>query len=838
MPQFILRTENPNNIIKSVTVNASAYQAGNIILTLNSNVTSLALDHVKIQLMAAFRPCIANDDALIFEDTIRLDSILTFLRPFFTVQDRSQASQLKRETQTIIQQRQKHNGLINHAQEETLLSVCDPYLEAIIAQSKTPFIAASLLGVAFAKHCIPTQRLNRFVQDTKAKHVTNSIIDLRKIILGEGNLESTHLRLGDNLPSRKTQRFAIWRGAVKRLNSRFSELSDDDKFLMHFLLLLFVEEGFAADPLSLNKKNTVLNILANGFIDNTDDHKHKLQLASSHDVSRIVPIVVTSGMGIKPLEGEGILRLQRLQKKFSSPFIQLYIDNLQKIRNDQQHAQDDPVLKAFLSDNVDEIKQLINKNKVRFDVELPTIGERPIFYAMNNCKLEIVKILLGYDLVNVNQQSAYGVSLLQCAINHETENLPRTKLLLDHNADVFTPSGIIAHKVNEWDDEELYAVLPLTQLQHHLTESKEDANYQRLQNLFSLFINHGAGIGHDFKRDTKMIPYLKNAVLIGATGLPVSLAQTAITTLEDFKARVPITRFKHFYQIMNTLLAKPILPWSRACIQEVHKYIAQVLENIQQITSISNKAVFYYKQQEYQRALNMLTPALIKCSQIGSQGVDYHATLLYNLASANRELGRYDQAINYFSQLCDIDALRYVGVCTDKQKQLYSKHLMKLGEVYLKNDEIVVARKALQQAYKLLNKEGLEVPAELISLLDLCYGDKSNQQQVSESKEKDNKVQAALVLQRFWRAHDSNNIIITKLNRIEQQLPLCSDRQDYIELRDKVRVVVREHAAIKESQPAKYKKLLLRVTSVKRKWRQQFLDYKKEGQDIRSKLFL
>jgi len=107
---------------------------------------------------------------------------------------------------------------------------------------------------------------------------------------------------------------------------------------------------------------------------------------------------------------------------------------------------------------------------------------------------------------------------------------------------------------------------------------------------------------------------------------------------------------------------------------------------------------FLHFRGEFEDSIPFLERALILAEPL--QDIDLTWNILRNLAAATDSVGQYEEALYYYREVFAIDRER-------KDKKSQTKHLIKMGEVYIHSGDLVKGAEFAQDALTIL-KTGIE----------------------------------------------------------------------------------------------------------------------------------
>lgn len=532
MPNFKPRLNSSE--IAEILIAASSYELGTVILTFNPSTSDSRIELISAQLSKISKMS-KFGNKLIFTDIANTRPIVDFLMSQHLIieSDRPNLGLLLQEIEKILKQRAVLSFQMSKAQKEILLDMIDPYLEDILNNCSEFNSAVKLISAAFSPKNLTTE-VNHFLAEHKIDGtVIASVEAIQRICYGEGNLESTFLRMSATLPKLSIQRVTLHHACINKLMAKYPPQPDEIQLIRLIRILLFKSDEQTCSPFSNLDKE--INNMLRGESKEEDSLINWKQdgLRYVSDAFIIMNILTTTS-------SPDISRIRALQIKFNSPLLANYLSILDKRFEDENRS----LIKGL---KVNDKSMVFGALKKGEDVnQYFDCGRTPLLAAIQDCDEAMVKVILEYkpDINKYNRIQIYNP--IHSAI--VGGKLGILKLLLDHGCLLFSPCGkTIAFPTLHESRTLTSSINPMTLALEQYTKNKNSTTLA----VIKMLVDYGAGIGFNFK-ETVPADILNNAVILG--GSSNYSPSLAITNAIEFKEKVTSSDYLHWQKIFNQAL--------------------------------------------------------------------------------------------------------------------------------------------------------------------------------------------------------------------------------------------------------------------------------------------
>jgi len=563
MPRFMKIFQNSK--LQSFLVNVTPYDVGSITMLFADNISQEELAAIK-QIEKTVPEIQISSWSLTCSNAAHAEKVYEHLKALghFSDQDRSELAQVIQEVNKIIAQRNQIKDSFTPLQREAMFSIASIYIDDIIDNSKDYHSAVILLRCAFCQEYQPyEQQIKKLLEEEKMdENVLHSVEPIWKIARGLGDMESTYIRFGTTLPSIRLQRIVLKDYIIEKLLKKFNNLDDENNLYMVLGFMLFLVEYQNLSPFCDTAK------LVQSGLKQNDGSISKYKAGNDWPIWDPMIIGITTHafgkIGLLTQNGPQLDRIIALQKLFSSPVLQNYLNNMKKTKSTLQQQAQDPLFKGLTENNATAVRTAL-KNGAQVDQFFHQGGATPLMLAVK-CGPEMVRTVLEFK-PDVNQLNSFRISgPIYSAILHA--DLETVQLLLGAGANLHIPCGAESPPTALLRGQNfLVPTLPLTAA----LQTRKEKNAER-KDIVKCLLHHGAGIGHNF---TKSQPELDRAVIIGGS-CPVDSSIKPITTAKEFIELIPTDQYSHWQRIFNLALNNPQLKLSPAATAEIMQILAHI----------------------------------------------------------------------------------------------------------------------------------------------------------------------------------------------------------------------------------------------------------------------
>lgn len=536
--------------LKRMGISMSAYELGSVVLDFGVGVDIRLLTTLQQELAKmTSREVLMANNSLICLDMASSPIVYEYLKTkgFIADQDRPDIAALLQEVDKKLKERSSTNYKMSQSQKDILLSVCEVYIDDIINNSPDYDTAIKLLRCAFFKNhnglIAETQKLMAVKGIDKT--VIDSISALWRFCNGEGNLETTYLRMNKSAPDLLIQRVVINDYCIAKLQEKFSKLDDENHFFMIMGILLFKFEQ-TLSPLA-DTNQIVLAALGKKNI-----QMETKDLGTVNWQPGVMPVTTRAlaKMNILTHGDPDFERLRGLQKRLNSEVLQKYIHDIETNKRIREAEKNDPLKQGLMTNNKELVRAYLTESNVNIHFQC---GRTPLILAIQTGDESLVQLVVDCK-ADVNQPNATRTTT---PIGYAMGKLnPKIiQLLLLGGVDVFMPCTVVqvaeaTYKFQKWED----MAAAVTPLEFALREYEKPGKEAR-SSIIKMLLRHNAGMGFKFKQH---YPELDGAVLLGAL-YPESVNSTAITHL-NFTLRVPFADYSHWRDVFKRTIASTFIP--------------------------------------------------------------------------------------------------------------------------------------------------------------------------------------------------------------------------------------------------------------------------------------
>ncbi len=460
-----LKVELNASQISEIHFHNSAYETGHIALKFSPRCDDLDRQTLFALLTDAKVIYNLQADHLIISDYKNCSAVMDLLKKIglVTVEDFPQVGLVNQAVDKLIDQRNKLTLSQTATQAETNNFVADPYVSDILEHCHDFTMATSLLCCSFSQQ-LDKQKIATYLKHNNLKlDLVDSIEALWKMCHGQANLESTAMRMNNQIPTLLPQRINIAAFFKAELLKKFNALSDPDKFCMILSVNMFTPKNQKLLPL-IDAKKIIIDALSDGPMAN--QVRPFFQGGWGLNGIGIMAERVFGEIKIMTNTGHDLGRMRALQIHFKSNIIAETLHRLEKLAPPPEMTQDNEITKSIQTNDFTAVDRLLvfdRKWLVRYIDNAEFSGNTALIIALKYASyLMTLKILREGGVMrgkpNPSKANISDVDLINMPTKHgaftpvyvaiKSGSLVKLKLLLDHGCEVFSPCGP-RHKKSE-----------------------------------------------------------------------------------------------------------------------------------------------------------------------------------------------------------------------------------------------------------------------------------------------------------------------------------------------------------------------------------------------------